>query len=110
MLFNPFLAQRLAEGRIKDALREAEQAQLIRAGKGPRKVRQRHLPVHFILGCQVDTSKRRWEPMIGREKYRQWRDALIKVGWTEWINPYESGQDWRLTRPAWEIMEIVFLT
>ena len=30
MLFNPFLAQRLAEEQIKDALREAEQERLAR--------------------------------------------------------------------------------
>jgi len=29
---NPYLVQRLAEGCVKDALREAEQARLIRAG------------------------------------------------------------------------------
>ena len=35
---NPYLAQRLAEERMKDALREAEQACLVRAVQGPRKV------------------------------------------------------------------------
>ena len=39
MLFNPYLAQRLAEERSKDMLREAEQYRLIRAAKGPRKAR-----------------------------------------------------------------------
>jgi len=34
MMFNPLLAQRLKEDRVKDALREAEQARLIRAAKG----------------------------------------------------------------------------
>jgi len=34
MLFDPYLAQRLAEERIKDRLREAEQERLIRAAKG----------------------------------------------------------------------------
>ena len=37
---NPYLAQRLAEERVKDALREAEQARLIRAAQGPRKARK----------------------------------------------------------------------
>ena len=36
MRFNAFLAQRLAEERMKDAMREAEQARLIRAAKGAR--------------------------------------------------------------------------
>jgi hypothetical protein len=34
MWFNPFLVQRLREERVKDALRGAEQARLIRAAKG----------------------------------------------------------------------------
>ena len=33
-MFNPLLAQRLKEDRVKDALLEAEQARLIRAAKG----------------------------------------------------------------------------
>jgi len=37
---NPYLVQRLAEERMKDALREAEQARLIRAAQGPRKARK----------------------------------------------------------------------
>ena len=37
---SPYLVQRLAEERMKDALREAEQARLIRAAKGPRKARK----------------------------------------------------------------------
>lgn len=36
MWFNGFLAQRLTEERMKDAMREAEQARLIRAAKGAR--------------------------------------------------------------------------
>jgi hypothetical protein len=36
MMFNSYRAQRLAEERVKDALREAEQARLIQAAKGPR--------------------------------------------------------------------------
>ena len=39
MLFNPYPAQWLAEERMKDMLREAEQARLIRAAQGPRKAR-----------------------------------------------------------------------
>jgi hypothetical protein len=34
MIFNPYLTQRLREERVKDALRNAEQARLIRAAKG----------------------------------------------------------------------------
>jgi hypothetical protein len=34
MIFNPYLAERLTEERVKDMLREAKQARLIRAAKG----------------------------------------------------------------------------
>jgi len=40
LAFNPLLAERLVEERMKDAMREAEQARLIRAAKGPRKSRR----------------------------------------------------------------------
>jgi len=46
---NPLLDKWLAEERMKDAMRQAEQARLIRAAKGPRKVRRWGLPVAFIL-------------------------------------------------------------
>lgn len=104
MLPSSFMAERLAEERMKSALREAEQARLTRAVKGPREERDRHLPVYFILGCQVDTSKGRWEAIVGREKYNLWRDALIKVGWAEWINADEPRRGWRLTRTTSQIL------
>jgi hypothetical protein len=49
MLYNPYLAERVGEERIKDALREAEQARLIRAAEGPSKVREWRLPAVSIL-------------------------------------------------------------
>jgi hypothetical protein len=49
MMLNPYLAQRLREERVKDALRKAEQAPLIRAVKGPRKSRERLRSVAQIL-------------------------------------------------------------
>jgi len=39
----------MREERVKDALRKAEQARLMRAAKGPRKMRERHLPVALTL-------------------------------------------------------------
>lgn len=36
MLFNSYLLQRLREERVKDAMRKAEQARLIRVAKGAR--------------------------------------------------------------------------
>ena len=53
MLFNSYLAQRLAEERIKDRLREAEQYRLIRAAQGPRKARGWWLSVALMLGSLV---------------------------------------------------------
>jgi len=53
MLFNSYLAQRLAEERIKDRLREAEQYRLIRAAQDPRKARGWWTPVALMLGTLV---------------------------------------------------------
>ncbi len=53
--FNPFVAQRLAEERMRDAMREAEQARLIRAAKGPKKSRH--------LGMQLGTLTMIWLPL-----------------------------------------------
>ena len=53
MYFDPYLAQRLAEERIKDRLWEAEQYRLIRAAKDPRKTRGWWTPVTFMLGSLV---------------------------------------------------------
>jgi len=39
MYFDPYLAQRMAEERIKDRLREAEEARLIRTAKSHKKAR-----------------------------------------------------------------------
>jgi len=35
----------------------------------------------FVKGCESDTSARRWERRIGRERYQSWRDALLASGW-----------------------------
>jgi len=53
MLFNSYLAQRLAEERIKDRLREAEQYRLIRAAQGPQKARGWWTPVVLMFSSLV---------------------------------------------------------
>ena len=53
MLFDPYLTQRLAEEHIKDRLREAEQARLIRAAKSHKKARGWWTPVALMLGSLV---------------------------------------------------------
>jgi hypothetical protein len=40
MLFNPYLAQRLAQERTKEVMRNAERARLIRTARAPKKVRE----------------------------------------------------------------------
>jgi hypothetical protein len=59
----------------------------------------------FVHGCETDTSARRWEPQIGREKYQQWRDALIRMRYATWDNPENPRQGWHLTSPADEIVQ-----
>ena len=44
MMVNPYLTQRLREERVKDALRNAEQARLIRVAKGTGAADQAVLP------------------------------------------------------------------
>ena len=49
MYFNPFTIQLLAEERIKDAMRQAEQARLIRVVKGSAKSGRWRLPKVLTL-------------------------------------------------------------
>jgi len=49
MLFNHYEAEQIMKERVKDALRKAEQALLIRAAKGPRESRGWWWPVTLIL-------------------------------------------------------------
>jgi hypothetical protein len=53
MYFDPYLAQRLAEERIKDRLREAEQYRLIRAAQGPQKAREWWSSVALVFSSLV---------------------------------------------------------
>ena len=59
MYFDPYLAQRLAEERIKDGLQEAEQERLIRAAKDPRKARGWRLPVALVFSSLLSLVIRR---------------------------------------------------
>jgi hypothetical protein len=49
MFHNPLMAQQMAEESMKDTLREAAQARLIRIAKGHRKTLERQPPVTFVL-------------------------------------------------------------
>jgi len=57
--------------------------------------------LEFLRGCEVDTSARRWEPVLGRQRYQQWRDALMKAGFAEWLNPQQQKLGWRL-KVSWQ--------
>ena len=73
MLFNSYLLQRLREERVKDALRNAEQARLIQAAKGAGVADQAALHRLLIrirdLGLSL-VSAHRFEPAI-EEGFRQ---------------------------------------
>ncbi len=58
----------------------------------------------FIRGCATDTSLRRWQPVIGRERYQEWRDDMIQAGFAEWNIPGEPRQGWQLTCPVEEVI------
>lgn len=51
MILNPFLAQRLAEAYIQEALREAEQDRLIRLAQGSSPVRRGRLTLVLTLNA-----------------------------------------------------------
>lgn len=58
----------------------------------------------FVNGCAVDTSARRWEPAIGRERYRAWRDRLIDGGWARWRGG-DPRAGWELAADPGEIVK-----
>ena len=51
----------------------------------------------FVKGCAVDTSLRRWEPILGRDGYEEYRDILLRMGWAKWRSR-DRRQGW--TGPA----------
>ena len=56
MLFNHHEAEQMMKARAKDALREAEQARLIRASEGPRESRRWWRPIALILTSLLPIS------------------------------------------------------
>ena len=64
-------------------------------------VRQQMLD--FVRGCEVDTSMRRWVPILGRQRYMLFRTALFDAGHANWIN-HDKRQGWELTAPAEQII------
>jgi len=64
-------------------------------------VRQQMLD--FVRGCEIDTSMRRWEPRLGRQRYLMFRTALFDAGHADWVNG-DRRQGWELTAPANDII------
>ena len=58
----------------------------------------------FVRGCEADTALRRWEPIIGRERYQEYRDALISTTWGRWVDPDNVKRGWELAAPPGEII------
>jgi len=50
----------------------------------------------FVMGCATDTSARRWEAKIGRARFQEWRDLLVKSGYAAW-NTTSKKDGWKLT-------------
>lgn len=65
----------------------------------------------FVANIPVrGTSMGAWESELGRDLYREYRDALIKLRWARWRSVREDGsvnetQGWVLARPVEEILE-----
>lgn len=51
----------------------------------------------------VGTGSRIWEPILGRKRYQQYRDALIDSGWARW-NAYDD-DDNPLVTTGWSFEE-----
>lgn len=62
------------------------------------KQRKRASFEEFVRGCQFDNTLEKWEPILGRKRYDEFRDALIDTQWAQWVNP-----EWR--RGGWILLE-----
>jgi hypothetical protein len=58
----------------------------------------------FVKGCEVDTSMRRWEPRLGRDKYLMFRTILMDAGHAAWVNEADKRQGWELLAPAEDVI------
>ncbi|MFH1634145.1 MAG: hypothetical protein ABIG63_09060, partial [Chloroflexota bacterium] len=43
----------------------------------------------FVRACEYGTASRHWEARIGRDRFNEWRDLLIKEGYARWRKPGE---------------------
>lgn len=57
----------------------------------------------FVKGIPVKgTDLRTWEPIMGRETYQDYRDALIRIGWARWRSIGTDGKP--RERQGWELV------
>ena len=72
MTFDTYTAERLAEFRMRDAMREAEQARLARVAQGPTKVRQWRsrmvLALRKLLALVLDRSLNNYVAGLERQR------------------------------------------
>lgn len=67
----------------------------------------------FVAGLDVrGTGLREWERDIGRQKYTEFRDVLLRCGWARWVSVKGDGtpnerQGWELVKPVSEILDRV---
>lgn len=71
--------------------------------------RKRAKFVTFVraVGVTGDGGYTRWERRLGRDRYLEFRDALLKTGLATWRDPDNHRLGWELTRPAEEIIRAV---
>jgi len=65
--------------------------------------------VSFVRGVEAtgDGGYERWEPVLGRDTYTEFRDALLRCGLAEWGDVDNHRLGWRLTCPAEAIVQAV---
>jgi len=71
--------------------------------------RKRAQFIQFVRAVEAtgDGGYERWERVLGRERYLEFRDALLRAGLAQWRDPDNHRLGWRLTRSADEIIQAV---
>lgn len=69
--------------------------------------RKRAKFITFIQGVEAtgDGGYDRWEPVLGRDRYLEFRDALLRCGLATWRDPDNHRLGWDLTRSAEQIVK-----
>lgn len=56
------------------------------------------------VGATGDSARERFEPTIGRARYEEFRDALLRAGLARWIDPGNHRLGWDLAKDPEEIV------